>query len=158
MKKLQETKIDGSKAVPFTFTWKPPHAVSTFTVKTADGEELLYKTYIELEEGICYFHFSVTPRGRDETWRQIEIGFRSAIQVFHTVWAIMLQFLDETEDKVDVIAFTADSSDESRNRFYHTISQQIADIFDVEYSFQEDPVNSIGGENSFEIPINWVPR
>ena len=156
MKKLQETKIDGSKAVPFTFTWKPPHAVSTFTVKAVDGEELLYKTYISLEEGICLLHFSAYRERDGETWEKLNIGFRAAIQVFHTVWSIMLQFLDETEDNVDTIAFTAASSDKSRNRFYHTISQQIADIFDVDYSFQED--DSIKGENLFEIPINWVPR
>ena len=150
---LHEARIDGSRAVPYTFTWKPPSAVATFEIQSPVGP-VGYKVFIEGDEGFVYLHFSaIDGNHEDETWDHIDIGLRGAIQVFHTVWAIMLQYFEETEDPIRVICFTANLFEPSRVRFYTTLAYQVADIFEV------DPeIDELSRDMVFTIPVDYEPQ
>ena len=149
---LREARIDGSKAVSYRFVWKPPHAVATFEIQSPAGP-IEYKVFIQWDEGLVQLHFTATDDDHTEgTWEHLNIGVRGAIQVFHTVWAIMLQYFDETEYPIEELNFTASVFEPSRVRFYTTLAYQVADIFEVDPDIME-----LSRDVAFTIPVAYEP-
>lgn len=116
--------IDGSLAVPFkreteyTYTFDlPDHGLSYimfFDQNSASEIEVFFKAYNTDEDA------------RDATMSQIELGVKGAMIVFHTVWAILKDFLDTTLDPIDYVLFAAKESEPSRVTFYNRLSKLLA--------------------------------
>lgn len=123
MKHLVEV-IDGSLAVPFdrvseyTYTFDLPEQELSY-IMFFDQE-----SYSEIE--VFFKAYDKGENPRSATMEQIEIGLKSAMVVFHTVWAILKDFLDTTLDPIDYVMFAAKSSEPSRVAFYNRLSKLLA--------------------------------
>lgn len=93
------------------------------------------------------------------THDQISIGFRAAATVFHTVYAILKDFLDTSEDPIDYVEFGAKTSEPSRVKFYRTLAYQLAK------AYGQDPTDidihegtyDREGEMLFTVPVMVDP-
>lgn len=71
---------------------------------------------------------------------QMELGFSSAISVFHTVYMIIKDFLESSLDPIDILEFSAKKAEPSRVKFYRTLARQLA----KEYGYEASDVEETG--------------
>lgn len=146
-------RITGDLAAPFkkftdyTYGFRIPDTnhryMLTFDQSQYDEIEVFFKLFNEDYE--------------DGTHDRVDIGMRGAAIVFHTVWAILKDFLDNTLDPIKYVIFAARSSEESRVRFYTTLAKQLAQQYgqdpdDIEYD--EDDHR---GFHFYRVPVFVTP-
>ena len=147
MEKLYEM-IDGSQAVEFTkiSQWKYYFEL--------EEENLEYFVEFDQDDDTVEVAFKMDLGENGHTHDHINIGFGAAMKVFHTVWLIIRDFLDTSEDPISVVEFAAKNSDKSRVKFYRTLATQLARAYGYDSSDVEE---SLPGPNRyFTIPVERV--
>ncbi len=151
MKQLME-KIDGSLAVD---NWQRKTRWLYFF--ELEEQQLFYEVGFEQDEiDTIEIAFTVESQSEDKrpTHEQIPVGMKGAIQVFHTVWVIIQDFIKTSDDPISIVEFSAKKSEPSRVKFYKTLAFQLAET----YGYDKSDVEIIDGryaqdEMYFMVPV-----
>ena len=121
MKILRE-RITGDLATPFqkvtdyTYSFKIPDTdynyIVTFDQSSYDEIDVVFKLY--------------NKDHKKGTHNQVDVGMRGAAIVFHTVWAILRTFLENSLDPISWVTFAAKEAETSRVKFYATLAKELA--------------------------------
>lgn len=146
MKDFRE-RIDGSLALDWV-------EVREFREYYFELDEYQYTVIIEDDGEVAEIVFKVESDDIESTHDQIAVGFKAATRVFHTVWAILKYYIENSEDPVDIVEFSAKKGEPSRVKFYRTLAKQLA----TTYGFDADDVLETDGKYSadevyFDVPV-----
>ena len=147
--KQYDEKIDGSLALPFD---RMNQFIYLFGL---DDTDLVYEVGFEQDGDMVEVGFTAESKDMDFTHDQIDIGIKSTVKVFHTVWEIIKDFLETSEDPIDALEFSAKKAEPSRVKFYRTLAGEIAEYAGFKKSDVEEipEMNGVKDSMFFIVPI-----
>ena len=121
-------KIDGSQAVEYI---KAQDSMYYF-----DVGELEYTVNFDSDGEDASVIFSASGESTEDQkiYNQIDVGFKNAIVVFHTVYLIVEDFLESND--ISILEFSAKSNEPSRVKFYRTLARQLV----ISHGYSADSV------------------